>query len=190
MRRAPGAGILAGAALCAAACACVWISGCAPPPTNVAPVPAKPQAPKPAPSGKTVSVTIYLPSDKGDGSQMEARKVSLPADASGPKARVQAVLDASVGGERLFPKGSKALSVDYDDKGLATVDLSSEIKSFAGGSSKEAAAANALALTAASGDKGAKEVLFKCEGQELESLGGHLDLTVPVEVDRSLIDGK
>ena len=173
----------------AAAGILIFAAGCAqPPPTSVAPRPG-PSAHKPAPAPAEESAVIYVPAVSG-GEMMLARKtVDLP-EGAGKRAAIQALLDTESEGRRIYPAGTRVVSFASSSAGEATLTLSKEIRDYSGGSAEEVAAVNALVLTTGEAYPGTKKVRIVAEDGELESLGGHLDLTLPVEPDRrSVIKG-
>lgn len=172
----------------AAAGILILAAGCAQPPTSVAPRTAKP-APKPAPAPAEESAVIYVPAVSGGELKLARTTVELPAGA-GKRAAIQALLDTEAEGRRIYPAGTRVVSFASNSAGEATLTLSKEIRNFSGGSAEEAAAVNALVLTTVEAYPNTKKVRIVAEDGELESLGGHLDLTMPVEPDRrSVIKG-
>lgn len=173
----------------AAAGVVLLVAGCAEPPgTPVAPRP-EVTRPRPEPSS-TVSAHIYLPTVSGGELRLARTKVELPAG-SGKRDVIQELLEARPGGQRIFPAGTKVLSYSASSAGEATLTLSNEIRNYSGGSAEEAAAVNALVLTTAEVYPDTRTVRIKAADGELESLGGHLDLTVPLKPDRtSVVEGQ
>lgn len=165
------------------------LAGCGGPPSDVREVPGGAVVQgedSQASDSATVEATIYVPDFSRDEMAFRSRKVELPRTASAPRDILQALVDAKVDDQPLFPAGTRVMLFRVDDKGVGVVDLSPEVRKFSGSSFEEAAVVNALALTA-SQFQNVKSVLITVDGMELESLGGHLDLTVPVVPDKSLI---
>lgn len=82
-------------------------------------------------------------------------------------------------GFAIMPKGTKVLSVNVNDN-IATVDFSKEFQNnFTGGSTGEIMLVGSIVDTLTD-FKEIKSVRFTLEGQPLDILGGHLDLTEPV----------
>ncbi len=86
------------------------------------------------------------------------------------------------------PPDVKVLGVKVDEKGLARVDFSREIlTSHWGGSMGEImtvySVVNTLALL-----PDVEQVRFLVEGEEVETLIGHLDISEPVEPDWDLVE--
>ena len=169
--------------------ASLWLFGCGGPPPDVREVPGGAVIQEEGASSQdtaTTEVTIYVPDFSQEDLVLKPRKVALPESASAPRDVLQALVDAEVDGQPLFPAGTRVMLFRVDDKGVGVVDLSPEVRKFSGSSFEEAAVVNALALTA-SQFQNVKSVLITVDGMELESLGGHLDLTVPAVPDKSLI---
>ncbi len=172
-------------ALMAALAAALIAGGCAAPERqepSATPGGGVPRPSKPA----EARVTIFVPVLVNDEMRLEKRSVAVPADEPGPKETLQALLDYRIAGQRMFPDGVRVLDFEVGQDGVAVVDLSPEIRLYSGGSMEESGALNALVMTAAQFD-GVKSVRFLCDGQEMETLGGHADLTVPLLPDRRLL---
>lgn len=87
-----------------------------------------------------------------------------------------------------FPAGTLLRSVFLDGKGTAFVSLSREaITNAPGGSSWELLAVSSLAGTLQRSMPSVKRVQLLIEGQEIETLTGHLDLHAPVSLDDGLV---
>lgn len=169
--------------------ASLLLAGCGAPPPDVREVPGGAvvqEEGSPSEEAATTEVTIYVPDFSQENLVLKPRKVALPETASAPRDVLQALVDAKVDDQPLFPAGTRVMLFRVDDKGIGVVDLSPEVRKFSGSSFEEAAVVNALALTAAQ-FQNVKSVLITVDGMELESLGGHLDLTVPVAPNQSLI---
>ena len=92
-----------------------------------------------------------------------------------------------VGG--LIPAGTKLLAPIRVDKRVATVNFSQDFTdNFSGGSDQEALTVNAVVHTVVSNSSGkVHAVRILVEGKAVETLGGHLDLTEPVQADSTLL---
>lgn len=159
------------------------VAGCGktPPPT-----PPAPSAPPHKATANLVKGIIYIPTVVNGETRLAERLVTVKNKGAVKREVLQTLLDAEIGVKRIFPIGSKVLSIGIDTNGTAHVDLSKEIRAFSGGSDEEAGAVNAIALTVAH-FRGVKRVKITSEGQELESLGGHIDLTIPVVPDKTMV---
>ncbi|MES2461606.1 MAG: GerMN domain-containing protein [Armatimonadota bacterium] len=84
-----------------------------------------------------------------------------------------------------LPKGTRALSVTFDDE-LATVDFNEAFqKNFAGGDEDEALALNAVLATVGQ-FPGVKHVQILVDGQKIDSLGGNQSLGTPLPIPNNL----
>ncbi|BCW99113.1 MAG: hypothetical protein KatS3mg024_1940 [Armatimonadota bacterium] len=160
--------------------------GCGAPRPQQAPETPGGGIPAPEKPAAEARVTIFVPVLVNDEMRLERRSVAVTSARPGPKETVQALLDYRIAGQRMFPEGVRVLDFRVDKDGVAVVDLSVEIQQYGGGSMEEAGALNALVMTAAQFD-GVKSVRFLCDGKEMETLGGHADLTVPLVPDRRLL---
>ncbi len=160
--------------------------GCAAPRPQRAPETPGGGIPAPEKPAAEARVTIFVPVLVNDEMRLERRSVAVTSARPGPKEALEALLDYRIAGQRMFPEGARVLDFSVDKDGVAVVDLSPEIQEYSGGSMEEAGALNALVMTAAQYD-GVKSVRFLCDGKEMETLGGHADLTVPLVPDRRLL---
>lgn len=175
--------VAAGAAITASS-----LGGCGTVPRPAPPAESlKPSTAVPAPQQEAhVKRLLYLPTVIDTELRLRPVAREFPESMSGGKEVMQALMNAHLDGTRIFPKGTRVLAFTVDNAGVATVDLSSAIRTYSGGSDQEAGAVNAIVLTAAQ-FPGVKLVKITCEGQEMESLGGHSDLTIPQEPDTSMV---
>jgi spore germination protein GerM len=80
----------------------------------------------------------------------------------------------------IFPKNATLNNVTFKD-GTVFVDLDSSItKSFAGGSTGEELLVGSVVKTLTE-FKEVKQVRFLLDGQEIETLSGHMDLSEPIK---------
>ncbi len=87
-------------------------------------------------------------------------------------------------GTAALPAGTSLLHVYEDDRGLLTVDLSRGfVKGFRGGATAEGLAIGALVRTLADDVPGVRRVLVVCGGAPLATLGGHVALDRPLDVE-------
>ena len=164
----------------------ILAAGC---PATTSVIPPGPSAHKSAPAPAEESAVIYVPAVSGDELKLARKTVELPEGAGG-RGAIQALLDTEAEGRRIYPAGTRVVSFASSSTGEATLTLSKEIRDYSGGSDEEAAAVNALVLTTVEAYPGTKNVRIVAEDGDIESLGGHLDLTLPVEPDRrSVIKG-
>ncbi|MCE5197698.1 MAG: GerMN domain-containing protein [Armatimonadota bacterium] len=90
---------------------------------------------------------------------------------------------------KLIPKGTELLSTVKVNKGVAVVNLSKEFTdNFSGGSTQESLVLNSIAYTLVDNSNGkVKKVQILVEGNAVETLGGHFELTDPMEPDSALL---
>jgi len=96
------------------------------------------------------------------------------------KSVLQSLIDTS---NSPLPIGTRLLSVKIAS-GLATVDFSGEFqKNFHGGDEQEAQVVNSILMTLGQFHS-VDRVQFLVDGAAIDSLGGHFELTDPVDVIR------
>lgn len=125
-------------------------------------------------------ITIYFPSSNGDKLLPVTRKINLNREDK-YQAVVQALIDGPATdkeGIYIMPKNTQVLSVKVD-KNIATVDFNKAFKTnFTGGSTGELMLIGSI-VDSLTEFKDIKAVRFTVEGEPLEFLSGHLDLTEP-----------
>ncbi len=128
---------------------------------------------------------LFFASLRGDSLVMESRDL---AEAGTLHDRVAALLNELDRGPRgaaisALPAGITLLHVYLDDRGLMTLDLSRAfVDDFHGGSSAEDLAVASLVRTLAANLPEVKRVLLVCGGDPIGTLGGHLPLDQPLDV--------
>lgn len=125
--------------------------------------------------------TIYKVDEAhGDENGLAPIKVQL-AD---PKSPARSALEALIGtSESPLPSGTELRGVKID-KGTATVDFSPEFqKNFHGGDMQEAAAVNSVLMTLGQFHS-IDRVQILVDGNAIDSLGGHFDISTPLDVIR------
>lgn len=127
-----------------------------------------------------IEITVYFPDANAE--KLIAVKRQIPAN---DNKYVNAINELITGpandseGFTIMPKGTKVLSVNVNNN-IATVDFSKEFQNnFTGGSTGEIMLVGSIVDTLTD-FKEIKSVRFTLEGQPLDILGGHLDLTEPV----------
>ncbi|MCE5315528.1 MAG: GerMN domain-containing protein [Armatimonadota bacterium] len=154
------------------------------------PVPIKPAAT--APNIPTHKIVVYLPVSENDRLYLtsETRTTSLKGDILSVAVKVL-IATNNEGGEagKLIPQGTKLLNPVKVTDGIATVDLSEDFeRNFSGGSTQEALVLNSLAHTLVDNSGGkVQKVQILVEGNKLETLGGHFELTNPFEADSTML---
>lgn len=118
----------------------------------------------------------------------ERRDVVVPEDRT---ARAKAILEELAlgpeesGAVATLPKGTHVRSVFFDDAGGVTVDFTHEIvDNHPGGSTGELMTIRSIVRTLAANFAGTKSVRFLVEGKEIETIAGHIDASVPFDVDQ------
>ena len=80
----------------------------------------------------------------------------------------------------IFPKNAKINGVKFEN-GTAFIDFDKNItKSFAGGSTGEELLVGSVVKTLTEFPE-VKQVRFLVDGKEIETLSGHMDLSVPIK---------
>ncbi len=160
---------------------------------------AKPEKKRSEPSPAVVTfvserrkVTIFLPTTRGKRVYLAPVTVKTEAKGSMLDAALAALISAGhEGGQApgLIPEGTKVVKRVKVDGDVATVDLSQEfIDNFSGGSDQEALTLNSIVHTLVSNSGGeVRKVRILVEGEAVESLGGHFELTDPIEADSTLL---
>lgn len=127
-----------------------------------------------------VGLNIYFPDANGEKLIAVKRQIN-PAREDKYAAAVQALIDGPTSdkeGIYIMPKGTKLLDIKVDN-GVATVNFNKAFKTnFSGGSTGELMLIGSIVNTLTDFED-IKSVKFTVEGQELDSLAGHLDLSIP-----------
>ena len=138
---------------------------------------------------KMMYVKVYFPDDSGMR-LVEVEREILVNDATDKyTAAVDALLDEPVEENltRIFPKNASIRSVKVDGD-LAIVDFDgSLVKNFVGGSTGEEFLIGSIVDTLTNFPE-VKRVKFLVNGQEIETLSGHMDLSIPLERMNALIE--
>ncbi|MEN6357882.1 MAG: GerMN domain-containing protein [Armatimonadota bacterium] len=137
-------------------------------------------------------VVIYLPISEKNRFYLVpvTRTTEIKGDILSVAAKVLLATNGEKGeAGKLIPKGTKLLVPVKVAKAIATLDLSKEfVDKFSGGSTQESLVLNSIAhtLVVNSGGK-VRKVQILVEGNTVESLGGHFELTDPIEADSTLL---
>lgn len=142
----------------------------------------QPHKTKPAEAKREISVKLYFPNDQGTKLIPVEKKVTVSTDDKTDK--YKAALGALIGGttekgqSNIIPRRAKLNAVKLDGDKL-TVDFSGEIvKNFVGGSTGEEMLIGSVVNTLTEFPE-VKKVRILVDGEEVESLSGHMDLTQP-----------
>ena len=128
---------------------------------------------------------LYFASRDGDRLVEETRDLPEPGGLREHVAALVAELARGPHGSAVttLPAGTTVLHVYLDDHGLMTLDLSPEFQQgFQGGSTAEYFALATLVRTLAGGVPEVRRIQIVCGGAPVASLGGHLSLDRPLDV--------
>ena len=146
-----------------------------------------PAAPKPA-EPRELTVRVYYPND--DGSRLVA--VSRKVKPEGGTDKYTAVMRSLMLGTKekgqstIIPRQTKLRSVKVQG-GVAKVDLSGDlVKHFVGGSTGEEMLVGSIVNTLTEFPE-VKSVQILIDGNPVESLAGHMDLTMPLKRMESIL---
>ncbi len=133
------------------------------------------------------SASLFFASPDGDSLVAELRDLPEPGTLHERIASLVAELDRGPrgGGVAALPAGTSVLHVYLDDDGLLTLDLSRAfLQGFRGGTGAEYLAIASLVRTLGTNEPEVKQVLIVCGGVPLTTLGGHLPLDRPLDVNQ------
>ena len=135
------------------------------------------------------TLVTYIPSK--DAEHLVPVKVNVPSDQYTPNRAVEEMLIADRKLEYpMWTKDAKVKKVEVNqNKKLATVDLNQAVKNNQGGSLGEILMVYETVNTLTNFPE-IERVQFTMEGEPIESITGHLDLTKPLERDEQLIENK
>ncbi len=139
-----------------------------------APEPEKPQV------AETVTTTTYLPSKNAE--YLVPVEVTIPKDTDTPQELLEEMIKKDAAEEYpAMPKGTKVLSVTVDPATkVATADFSRELKdNISGGSMSELLVVYMTVNTLTNLD-GIDAVRITVEGNNINTLNGHMDLSEPL----------
>lgn len=151
----------------------------------------KPTANQPAKNEKTelsMNVKVYYPDDSGMRLVEVEREIIVDESVDKYTAALEVLMEEpdEENLTRIFPKTAGIRSVKIKD-GLATVDFDGSIlKKFVGGSTGEEFLIGSIVNTLTNFPE-IKRVKFLVDGEEIETLSGHMDLSMPLERMGSLI---
>lgn len=131
---------------------------------------------------KYISVKVYYPDDSGMKLVEVEREIIIDDTTDKYTAAVEALLEEPDEDNltKIFPKNAGIRSVTVEN-GLAIVDFDgSLLKSFVGGSTGEEFLIGSVVDTLTNFPE-IQRVKFLVDGQEIETLSGHMDLSMPLE---------
>ena len=132
------------------------------------------------------SARLYFASASGDSLVAEPRELLEAASVRERVTGLVAELDRGPRGAGVaaLPAGTAALHVFLDERGLLTLDLSRAFQQgFRGGSGAEYLAVASLVRTLGANLPEVKRILIVCGGRPIATLGGHLPLDQPLDVN-------
>lgn len=145
------------------------------------------EAPEPQPEQGS-EVVLYFADKAAMGLVSETRQVNITGDAN---PFVVALEELASGPrtpdlERVIPEGTRVLSVEVRE-GIARADFSEDLRSrHWGGSAGETLTVYGIVNTLTEFSE-IKAVVLLVEGEELDSLAGHMDLSGPVSRNEEII---
>jgi spore germination protein GerM len=138
-------------------------------------------------TAKELNIKVYYPDDQG--LKLIAVKRTIKTDAAGKyAAAIKSLLTGTKqkGQTTIIPKQAKLKSVKVKGD-TAYVDFSQDlVKHFTGGSTGEEMLVGSVVNTLTEFPE-IKKVQILIEGNKVETLGGHVDLTMPIERMSSLV---
>jgi len=135
---------------------------------------------------ESISVALYFSDQNGDYLRAEQRTIPLVQGLA--RATVEELIDgpAGEGLSATIPQGTRLLDIDITN-GLCRVDLSREFRdNHWGGSSGEILTVYSLVNTLTQFPT-VEKVEILVEGQKMDTLAGHMDLSVPVYRNSQII---
>ncbi|RJQ06670.1 MAG: hypothetical protein C4551_07850 [Bacillota bacterium] len=140
--------------------------------------------------GNQVTLVLYFPDSQALYLEREERVVEASGDETYEELAITALIEGPrvEGHGRVIPEGAELLSVTIED-GVAYVDFSSEFKdNHWGGSCGELMTVFSIVntLTESGSITGVKILI---EGEEVETLAGHLELSMVFERNEDMIAG-
>ncbi|MBQ6298306.1 MAG: GerMN domain-containing protein [Selenomonadaceae bacterium] len=131
---------------------------------------------------QSMNVKVYYPDDSGMKLVEVEREIIVDDSVDKYTAAVETLMEEPTEENltRIFPKNAAIRSVTVRD-GLATVDFDGSIlKGFVGGSTGEEFLIGSIVDTLTNFPE-VKRVKFLVDGNEIETLSGHMDLSTPLE---------
>lgn len=131
---------------------------------------------------KELTVKVYYPNDDGSKLVAVSRKVTVTDGSDKYTAAIQSLMQGTKekGQSTILPRQTKLRSVKLQD-GVASVDFSGDlIKHFVGGSTGEEMLVGSVVNTLTEFPE-VKAVQILIDGHSVETLAGHMDLTVPIK---------
>lgn len=128
-------------------------------------------------AGGHIRVKLYVVARSGRRLATESQEIPLEPSVQQQASEVVALL---LRRSAAFPRGVKLREIFITSQGVAYVDLSQElISNHPGGSSAEELTVFSLTSTLIANFPAIKTVKLLVEGREIQTIAGHLDLTLP-----------
>lgn len=128
-------------------------------------------------SGGRIQVKLYVLARSGRELATETQEVPLEGSL---QQQAKAVVRLLLRRSAAIPSGVELRELFITSQGVAYVDLSQEfVSNHPGGSSAEELAVFSLSNTLVANFPAVKNAMILVEGREIQTLAGHLDLTVP-----------
>ncbi len=129
--------------------------------------------------------TLYFADPRWTNLMGEARALQLPADGA---ARLRTLVEALAegphqAGSPVLAKGTKLRGAYLGRGGLAVIDFEQDLDLGGGGPSGELLTVYALVQTIATNVPGVQSVQILVNGQERETLAGHVKISEPIRPD-------
>jgi spore germination protein GerM len=137
---------------------------------------------------KELTVKVYYPNDEGERLVAVSRKVKVSDGTDKYTAALKSLMEGTKeqGQSTIIPRQVKLRSVKVKD-GVATVDFSGDIiKHFVGGSTGEEMLVGSVVNTLTEFPE-VTSVRILIDGNPVESLAGHMDLTMPIKRMESIL---
>ncbi len=140
---------------------------------------------------RRIAVAVYFPSRASDGLDGEVNEI-FDTTAAGDRAK-QILMELISGPSRadllsVLPPGTHLRQVYVTADGTAWVDFSDELKTgLGGGSFQELLTVYSVVDSVVFNVPEIRRVGFLIDGQPIDTLNGHVDLTRPLRPDRSII---
>jgi germination protein M len=141
-----------------------------------------------AAAGNQVTVVLYFPDSQAMYLEREEQTVEAAQGETYEVLAVKALIEgpAVEGHGKVIPEGTELLSLEIVE-GVAYVDFSEEfVKNHWGGSAGETMTIFSVVNTLTESPN-VRAVMFLVEGEKLESLAGHIDITGPIERNEDII---
>jgi spore germination protein GerM len=141
-------------------------------------------------AGRRISVRLYFEAPDREGLLPEEREVAFSSDLARQLRTVVEELakGSTTGLVATLPAGTRVLEVFVQARGVASVDLSSEVTSgLPGGSKAELLTVYSVVNTIVTNFPSVSRVRILVDDQPVASLGGHVDVSRPLPPDMTLV---